>query len=337
MRTRFFKGGELEVVKKLDIEHRRLQSEYSDLLLARQLSGHAPDEKAATRIRSIREAISFVQEAIHDHNDIVNSTAVAPPPGVSADIRRRAADVNALATVIIVPKTFVKYDDAANQYRLITRDVRSYHELCADEPYASERTARPTGSGILIGASSILTAAHCVRLPLEQLYFVFDFTEDSRTEEVMFDPTDVYEGETILESDPIDWAVVKLKSKVERRQPVRIHQANPIPVGRGVYVIGHPLGMTRKRADGAHVRSGDERIFVANLDVLVGSSGAPVFDASTNKLIGIATDGSASLVQCAECSNGCKRVQTCKGLDCNGEVVVRIAEIGRRIDLTVLP
>jgi hypothetical protein len=340
MATQFFKGGELELIEKLDRERRRLRSEYSSLLLRQQIQGR--QEEIFSRLRGIRERIVFLETTIHGDFDIVESSSVAAPPlGISTLAPQTQANLNAQAAVIIVEKDRIEPDEATGRFRLIPANAGDFHELCEDEKYAKAITARSVGSGILVGPSSILTAAHCVAglVPLENLYFVFDFVGTIGSERVEFEPTDVYEGETILDKNmalPIDWAVVKLKSKVQRRSPVRVFEGDPTPVGTDVYVIGHPLGMTRKSAGGAHVRSGTAATFVANLDVFGGNSGSAVYDAATNDLLGVVTDGSVDLLLCG-CADGCKRPQKCADNGCNGEVVVRTTEIALAIDFAALP
>jgi hypothetical protein len=360
-----FKDGSESVAQepeKREAEHRLrlLRAEYKNLLLTQQLRDRAsdptkqlPDEVfndgTRAQFHELREEMLRLEEAIHGRNDIENSMVVAGQR-IAATAGVPTEDLNAQAVVLIVEKNRFIRDATTGRFRLEpVVNAGSYYELCADEPRAADVTARSIGSGVLVGPSCILTAAHCVDglVPLEDLYFVFDFVEkaskrrkrtQTRTE---FDPGDVYEGKRILEEDatlPADWAVIQLKLPVQRRQPVQIHQGGPITTETEVYVIGHPLGLSRKRAGGARVRDDSSpETFTANLDVFGGNSGSPIFSTETQQLLGVVVDGSADLLLCGDCADGCHRPQLCPDTGCNGEVVVRITEVAKKVNFAMLP
>jgi hypothetical protein len=356
MSTQFSKNSGESVAQELDkreVERRLLRTEYNNLLLTLRLQGGAsgPTQElhdaasgdgARVRLREIREKMLRLEEAIYGRNNIKNSTVVAEPQRLAA-AGVSMEDPNAQAVVLIVEKDRFIKDVATGRFHLKPVTAGTYHELCADEPLANDITARAVGSGVLVGPSSILTAAHCVDgvVPLENLYFVFDFVEMDGGTRTKFDPDDVYEGESILAEDvtlPADWAVVQLKSPVQHRQPVKVHQGRPIKARTEVYVIGHPLGLSRKRAGGARVRNArSPQTFTANLDVFGGNSGSPVFHAKTQQLLGVVVDGSADLLLCADCTEGCRRPQICPDAGCNGEVVVRTTEMARKVNFATLP
>jgi hypothetical protein len=97
-----------------------------------------------------------------------------------------------------------------------------------------------------------------------------------------------------------------------------------------VYVIGHPVGLPTKFADGANVRNNNnESFFVCNLDTYGGNSGSPVFNSSTHELEGILVRGETDFIVT---ENGCRKSNVCPQNDpnfvCRGEDCTRSTEFG---------
>ena len=88
-----------------------------------------------------------------------------------------------------------------------------------------------------------------------------------------------------------------------------------------MYVIGHPVGLPTKFADGANVRNNNNTsFFVCNLDTYGGNSGSPVFNSSTHELEGILVRGETDFIVT---ENGCRKSNVCPQNDpnlvCRGE------------------
>jgi hypothetical protein len=92
----------------------------------------------------------------------------------------------------------------------------------------------------------------------------------------------------------------------------------PITVGEGVTVIGYPLGLPVKVADGGTVRSLSGAFFVANLNTYARNSGSAVYNTArllTGDLFveGILTRGETDFARTSPCfiskrcpTNGCR-------------------------------
>ena len=83
-------------------------------------------------------------------------------------------------------------------------------------------------------------------------------------------------------------------------------------------VIGHPIGLLKKMAGNASVRSNSNPdYFIANLDTFGGNSGSPVFNADTHEVEGILVRGDTDFLPRGNCiaSMVCP-VQGCRGEDC---------------------
>jgi hypothetical protein len=70
----------------------------------------------------------------------------------------------------------------------------------------------------------------------------------------------------------------------------------PLPIaaprpGALAYVLGHPLGLPLKLAQGGRVLGVEGATFRVALDTYTGNSGSPVFDADSHALIGIVSEG----------------------------------------------
>ncbi len=184
----------------------------------------------------------------------------------------------------------------------------------------------------------IATAAHCVENPddLKSIRFVFGFRMKNETEGPMvIDNSDIYEGDNIVkrvfDDNGPDWAIIKLKSSVVGdHKPVILRRSGKISDNESVYVIGHPVGLPTKFADGANVRNNNnESFFVCNLDTYGGNSGSPVFNSTTHELEGILVRGETDFIVT---ENGCRKSNVCPQNDpnlvCRGEDCTRSSEFG---------
>ncbi|AWJ85173.1 endopeptidase [Azospirillum sp. TSH58] len=145
-------------------------------------------------------------------------------------------------------------------------------------------------SGFKVGRNLIATAGHCIRdqESCNNTRFVFGFykTNDKPQPEQGIAAKNVYKCEKIVggELEPgigSDWRIVQVDREIDAPQvTIRASSSPPINVGEGVTVIGYPLGLPVKIADGAAVRSLNAKrgFFVANLDTYQGNSGSAVFN-----------------------------------------------------------
>ncbi len=212
----------------------------------------------------------------------------------------------------------VSYDSLNNKYKLKTTNYGDTFNLCKDEPFRNQ----PIGafcSGGLIAEDIVITAGHCIpnETKCNSTYFIFGYAvkNSQQPDEAVteFDPSDVYRCLQIIKTqvgpEPTqnnpngiglgpDYAIIKLDRKVSGRTPLKINRSQKITKGEPVFVIGHPVGLPVKFADGAFVRDpSPDGYFVANLDTYGGNSGSPVFNAKTKLIEGILVRGDRDFVQ----------------------------------------
>jgi TPR repeat protein len=159
-----------------------------------------------------------------------------------------------------------------------------------------------TCTATLLPGGHILTAAHCLKIPEAGLEAVkaravFDHlsvrdseaditTADVDIRSVRFlEP--VKQGSVTLK---VDVAIARLERTPERR-PAYLSDTIPED-GASLYIISHPLGYPKMIALAGCALEGkkDLRLF-HRCDTLGGSSGAAVFDTSSNQIIGVHTGG----------------------------------------------
>lgn len=177
---------------------------------------------------------------------------------------------------------------------------KTYFSLCAGERFYDQ----PVGSfctASLVAPDLVLTAGHCAPSPAScpGKTFVFGFEMGAKGEWPAKVPaSDVYSCKEIVASsngDTRDFAVIRLDRPVPDREPLAVNRSSAPAKGDGVFVIGTPLGLPLKVADGAHVRSVEADSFMTDLDTFGGNSGSPVFNARTGLLEGILIAGGQDL------------------------------------------
>lgn len=144
-------------------------------------------------------------------------------------------------------------------------------------------------TGTLIAAQAgpvVLTAGHCVGLG-DRALVVFDFEDDPDGSGLVTD------GTVVERSDAPDYALVRLD-----QLPAVAPTALTARPSERLAIIQHPRGLPKVVAEGGYLYTCRGLLFYADLDTLVGSSGAGVLT-SEGRLFGIHTDG-----DCAEDGSG---------------------------------
>lgn len=90
-----------------------------------------------------------------------------------------------------------------------------------------------------------------------------------------------------------DYAVYRLECAVPDIVPVKLDLQHKAQIGDEIYSWGHPKGLPLKFVDDAQVfnRLGSKKTFRSPLDAMPGSSGSPVFNARSHKVVGILSGG----------------------------------------------
>lgn len=204
--------------------------------------------------------------------------------------------------------------------------------LCPDVRFANQPSAA-IGTAFLVGPRIVATAFHNVADAdaLERFRVVFGFSVRSGIVNTQLKPNDVYKAIQLLDhritASGGDWALVLLDREVVGRTAVVRRDSGTIADGTSLYVIGYPSGLPEKFAGGASV--GDNTpadAFRASLNVFRGSSGSPVFNASTHEVEGIVDGGHADF-EFSPLSPNCQIPHFCAANKCTGDLVVRITEV----------
>jgi hypothetical protein len=136
-------------------------------------------------------------------------------------------------------------------------------------------------TGTLIEASAgpvVLTAGHCVGLGDRSL-LVFNFEQDADGDPLVTD------GTVIEQSSEPDYALIAL-DELPAVTPVLLTTL----ASERLAIIQHPRGRPKVIAEGRFLGSCHQLVYYADLDTLVGSSGAGVLNRQGH-LLGVHTDG----------------------------------------------
>ncbi|MFP5385985.1 MAG: trypsin-like serine peptidase [Bacteriovoracia bacterium] len=204
--------------------------------------------------------------------------------------------------------------------------------ICAKERF-SQQISAANCSGFLVAPNILVTAGHCIRSESDcaSNKWVFDYKVDHAAQgDVTVPSTSVYNCKKIIERSldqftKDDYAVIELDRSVTDRRPLRFRKYGKISTGTPIAVIGHPTGLPTKIADGAAVRSLDNKFFVTNLDTYGGNSGSAVFNVRTSEVEGILVRGENDYVY--DSVQGCQVSNRCSDTGCRGEDVTYITNI----------
>ncbi len=229
-----------------------------------------------------------LEKGIYGSDDRLDIFAAAPR------YRQAARSVAAVMDIDIAP-------DAQGLTDLKLQPFKTAFSLCAEERFSDQ----PVGgfcTASLVGPDLVLTAGHCLPAAEESCKtkkFVFGYQLGEGGEWPSKLPAaDIYSCAEILgysNGATRDFAVIRLDRPVSGRPPLEINRAAAPQKGTPVFVIGTPMGLPLKVADGASVRSNGEDFFMTDLDTYGGNSGSPVFNAETGRMEGILTGGGQDL------------------------------------------
>lgn len=232
--------------------------------------------------------------------------------------------------------------DGAN-YKLSTMKFADANNLCAGERFREQQKGAFC-SGSLVGEDLVMTAGHCIRNPptntthgetCANTRLVFGFAIKSRggSSPSSVPSADVYSCKEIvahgLDSAGADFAIIRLDRKVSGRKPLNIHRGASLKKGDRMFVIGHPVGLPLKVAEGASVRDASKDThYVADLDTYGGNSGSPVFDSRTSMIAGILVRGDTDFVSTAE---GCRQSNVIGQNAGRGEDVTKVSQVSASV------
>ncbi len=237
------------------------------------------------------------------------------------------------ATLALIPHSELR-EIEGGVIRIRTENYGKKYHLCSAERFREQGTAAFC-SGFLVTPDLVMTAGHCIRnlLDCQETAFVFGFAYSTPLEKPEHVPRkDVYYCRELLRSmivsDGIDFALVRLDRPVTDRTPLRLRLSGEIKPGEDLIVLGHPAGLPLKIANGAHVREVHPNgYFTANLDTYGGNSGSPVVNIRTYEVEGILVRGERDYILTEENGKSCFASFRCTDAGCRGEAVTLISEV----------
>lgn len=250
------------------------------------------------------------------------------------EVFEAAASMKVLAAstaAMIPPRELTKNEDGTFS---TTQDPLKANGICEDDPYANQPTPANC-SGFLVGPDLLMTAGHCIRSQsaCEGMKWVFGFAVDEATKKagISIAADEIYSCKLLVNQELMsfkgtDHALIQLDRVVKNRLPLNFRAEGTAEVGDPLVVIGHPMGLPTKVADGAAIRTNTHpHYFVATLDTFGGNSGSAVFNTNTLTIEGILVRGETDYVYNSD--KMCREVFVCAEDACRGEDVSRITSI----------
>ncbi len=196
----------------------------------------------------------------------------------------------------------------ADWYNIVD-PIGTGNPLCLDEPYRDQPKSALC-SGFLVAPDIIATAGHCESAyGCGEIAVVFGFVMSGPgcdTPVLTLDESEIYYcTEVIASTIGSDWALLRLDREVVGHSPLNVRLTGAIESNEPLIVVGHPLGLPRKYAEGAEVKESValSPFFKANLDTYVGNSGSAVFNIDTLMVEGVLVGGGEDWQEGDTCDN----------------------------------
>lgn len=245
-----------------------------------------------------------------------SGTGVAPQVIYGADDRQEVYQLGAGRAKLAASTVALVTGDPDLAGKPITLplqpDLQTQYKLCDGQRFVKQPVPAFC-SGALVAPDIILTAGHCVKVagsnegvPLNKMLFVFGFDMLNTTQvRIGFAGKDVYAAKSLIkrvQSNTADYALIRLDRKVTGRPALKIAPNEPLAIGKGIFVIGHPSGLPTKLAAGAAISQVKATTFLSNLDTFAGNSGSPIFGGQSGAIIGVLDEGQKDYVKKGQCN-----------------------------------
>lgn len=226
----------------------------------------------------------------------------------------------AKATVALIPSNHLVKE--GESFRISATSYGDSVNLCPGQPFEDQPSAAHC-SGFLVSEDLVVTAGHCVRDQIDcyQSLFVFDYAKVSENQKDFYVPeSSVYGCEEVVHSEvgARDFSIVRLDRSVLDRTPLNVRRSGQLSRGDQVMLIGHPMGLPSKIADGGFVQTVGN-VIEASVDAFAANSGSVILNSVTGIAEGILVAGEADF----SFKDGC-RVEAICGNNCQGEVITPI-------------
>lgn len=168
--------------------------------------------------------------------------------------------------------------------------------VCGDDILIARYSLPSAGfcTGVLVAPDLVLTAGHCVDevARITDMRVVFGYTSGPTGVQPVLKPSQVVEVELETRGDTDDWALLRLREpRPSSSVPAPCRPADSCTGRNGVFAVTHPLGMAQQFLPAAQVTGTTPGRVLTDLDAYIGSSGSPVFERDTGRLLGVIVSG----------------------------------------------
>jgi Trypsin-like peptidase domain len=251
------------------------------------------------------------------------------------EINSAPANLKALGDAVaeLVPPGQLLYDPTINS--LIWTSATSQYNLCPEVQFASQPSLKllpAQCSAVLVSDGLFATNAHCLNAGLgvgSKLVFGYRMTDATNAQTFIHD-SEIYTVHSIYalgnyaNDISSDWALLSVDRPVTGHTPVVLEPVVPL-ANVVIQSVGYPLGWPEKAAlNGITTASNPygPGMFGAHITEFLGDSGSPVFNATTNHMLGLIARGNSDFT--LDTTRGCNLFTRCfTEPDCWGEGVVR--------------
>ncbi len=222
---------------------------------------------------------------------------------------QRFVDASASVAGMVWSKNLTPSKFNSEEFDFKQLPMRLYYNVCKEEPF-SEQVTLPTCTAFLVGPDLLLTAGHCVNdeTQCKENTWIFDYVKGTKTikKENTYACKKIIDRKLVTNSKSVkDYALIQLDRPVEEREPLKMRISGRVKSKTPLVVIGHPVGLPMKIADGAKVNGinlsdflhpfrafkKSKNYFITNTDTYMGNSGSPVFNDKTGLVEGILIQG----------------------------------------------
>ena len=193
------------------------------------------------------------------------------------------------------------------------------YALCPGEPFGTQPVLG-TGTAFVIDENRLLTAAHVFEGPAENYVLIFGFkmaNKKGKFDELITADQVYFPKQIIKRDEQLDIAMFLVDRPLQR--PVLTLAKTRPALHTPVYMIGYPSGLPQKVAWNAEIIENTNPMFsYTSLDAFQGNSGSPVFNRTTNEVIGILVSGQVDYTW----NSGCYISSMCRKPYCDGEKMI---------------
>jgi len=235
-------------------------------------------------------------------------------------------------------------DGTITGWKIRAVSAKRYFGVCDDDDFAHLYDDRTVGmcTGFFVAPDLVLTAGHCVDAVRDRrhLRIVLDYAAsvDAKAPR-MLRPDQVLsvELEERGQGRGQDWALLRVTDAIaEPRIAPLCRPSDDCRGEEGIFSVSHPLGMPRKFLTNHRVLESQTDRIVTDLDTFVGSSGSPVFDRKTGRVLGMVISGHPDF---RRTQAGCMRTAVVHrdATQRRGEIAMPIDRLPGTLALRILP